>query len=217
MIPSTWIAALLFLLFVAPGLVFDLLSDRRRTLSSESTFREISRVALASTVFSGIVLIILLAILQFMRPSWLPELPRLITDGIPYAREHVWAIAWTLLAGTAASVILATATHLILVKARGGAPIRQRSAWTRIFRDDVPKGKYPYVRARLDDGTIYAGQLQDYSSDLTLDDRELVLRPPHLRVKRTGGDWQAAPDQVERIAIRGVDIRSISVTYWPDE
>ena len=46
-----WGSALAFLLFVAPGIAFDLLSRRRRAAADESTFREVSRVALSNLVF----------------------------------------------------------------------------------------------------------------------------------------------------------------------
>ena len=50
--PDGWGSALVFLLFVAPGIVFDLL-EVLRAGAHESAFREASRVALSSLVFSG--------------------------------------------------------------------------------------------------------------------------------------------------------------------
>jgi Family of unknown function (DUF6338) len=47
-VPGSWLSVLLFFLLVAPGLVFDLLSQRRRAGSPESGFREVSRVVLSS-------------------------------------------------------------------------------------------------------------------------------------------------------------------------
>src|SRR5688572_19801907 len=52
MTPEGWGSALAFLLFVAPGIAFDLLSRTRRAAAGESTFREVSRVALSSLAFS---------------------------------------------------------------------------------------------------------------------------------------------------------------------
>ena len=40
------------MLFVAPGIVFDLLSRSRRVGADESAFREVSRVALSSLLLS---------------------------------------------------------------------------------------------------------------------------------------------------------------------
>lgn len=48
MIPGTWLAVILFLIVIAPGLFFDLLGTRRRVAVAESAFREIGRVALGS-------------------------------------------------------------------------------------------------------------------------------------------------------------------------
>jgi MFS family permease len=54
MVPASWLAVLFFLLFVAPGLLFDLLSEKRCAGIAQSGFREISRVVLASILFSAI-------------------------------------------------------------------------------------------------------------------------------------------------------------------
>ena len=56
MIPNTTGAVLAFFLFVAPGLLFDLLSERRRAGIPETSFREASRVVLASTAFTTLAL-----------------------------------------------------------------------------------------------------------------------------------------------------------------
>jgi len=50
-VPSSWLSVVLFFLFIAPGLLLDLLSEQRRAGFSESAFREISRILLASLVF----------------------------------------------------------------------------------------------------------------------------------------------------------------------
>lgn len=215
MLPATWVAALLFLLFVVPGLTYDLLSDRRRSLGAESTFREISRVMLASTAFTGITIVAIQAASQLLDPVWPVRPTKLLSDGGRYAATVATPLAWTVVAATGTATTLAVATHLIRANMSGGATIRQRSAWTRAFSHDCPPGKYPYVRVRLESGAQYSGRLQDYSSDLELEDRELVLTPPWLKVKPPEGDWQKVPSDVERIILRGALATSITVTYWP--
>jgi hypothetical protein len=51
-IPSTTAALVGFLFFVAPGLVWELTRERREPPREGSTFRDASRVALASVVFT---------------------------------------------------------------------------------------------------------------------------------------------------------------------
>ena len=173
MVPASWLTALLFILFVAPGLLFDLLSERRRVGANESTFREISRVVLASVAFSGTSLATLAAFRQTLAPRWLTDPAALLRDGPRYAAANYQVLAWTLALGVALSLFLAVASHLLLARRDGGAPIRQRSAWTRVFKADRPTGTFPYARIRLEDDSVYAGKVQDYTPDLELADREM--------------------------------------------
>jgi hypothetical protein len=217
MVPGSWLAVLLFFLLVAPGLAFDLLSQRRRTAVSESTFREISRVILASIAFSGVALAILATVRATIEPMWLPDPAALLRDGARYAKANYQALAWTLVAGVIFSVTLAGITHLILARIAGGARIRQRSAWTRVFKADCPPARFPYARIRLDDGSVYAGKVQDYSPDIETADREIVLGPPFLRSKIGDGALTDIPKVYERVVIPGSAIRAISVAYWPED
>lgn len=214
--PLTWVAALLFLLFIVPGLVFDMLSERRRVLSSESTFRELSRVALASVAFSGTSITLFLIGTQTIRPTWLPDPARLLRDGITYAAGNYHLLAWTAIGIVLLAVLMAIAIHLLLSRVKGGGPISQRSSWTRVLRDDCPNGKKPYAKLRFDDGSACAGFVQDYTPDIEIEDREIVLRPPHLKVKPANGALRDVPVHVERIVIKGADVRTLYVSYWPD-
>ena len=54
MVPTTWLSVLFFFRFVALGTLFLLLSKRRRKTIADSAFVEISRVVLASLVFTGL-------------------------------------------------------------------------------------------------------------------------------------------------------------------
>lgn len=216
MAPATWLGVLLFVLFIAPGLLFDLLTERRRTGASESTFREISRVVLASIAFSGAGLAILLALRQLFMPGWLIDPDTFVRDGARYASGNYQVISLTLVLGVSIALALAIISHFALARG-GGARIRKRSAWTRVFKDDRPKNTFPYARIRLDDGSIYSGRVQDFTADLELDDRELVLRPPFLRAKIGDGALTALPDYVERVVISGSKVQALSVIYWPEQ
>jgi hypothetical protein len=71
-VPSSWLSVVLFFLFIAPGLLLDLLSEQRRAGFSESAFREISRILLASIVFSGFAFSVL-AIVREVQPERMPD------------------------------------------------------------------------------------------------------------------------------------------------
>ena len=54
MLPSTFLGLLLFLWLITPGFLYNLLAARRRIVQPASTFQEITRVVLASALFSGV-------------------------------------------------------------------------------------------------------------------------------------------------------------------
>lgn len=114
MVPASWLGVLLFVLLVVPGLVFDILSERRQVGPSESTFREISRVVVASIGFSGAILLFLALIRIFVSPTWLPDPGRLAREGSRYATLHYQSLAWTFEAGVLLSTMLAVSTHYAL-------------------------------------------------------------------------------------------------------
>lgn len=219
MVPSTWLTVLLFLVFVAPGLVFDLLSGRRRAGASESAFREISRVVFAGTIFSGVALLVLSGLRARYQPGWIVDPGALLRDGSKYAIANYQAIAETLGAGFGISVGLVLAWHLTLDVFTKGSSIRQRSAWTQAIRFDPPKDHYAYARVRLEDGTIYAGKVRSFTPDIETSDREIALSQPHLKTRRkdsTNG-LKSLPPEYQRIIIPGSAIAAVVISYLPKD
>lgn len=214
MTPTGWLSAVLFLLFVAPGLLFDLLSERRRASVEESSFREASRVALSSLVFTTAAWAILWLVGK-IRPTLVPNVAELVSKPGAYTRLHYELLAWTVAAAFLLALFLAWAWNGYLGRRAGGQTIRSQSAWTKVFRRDVPQGAEPHVRVRLDDGLVYMGRLADFSPDFAHEDRELILAPP-LFVASGDADFEEVPEDVQRVVIRGTAVRSLSVEYWPE-
>jgi hypothetical protein len=213
MVPGSWLSVLLFFLLVAPGLLFDLLSERRRAGFSESAFREVSRVVLGSLAFSGFAFA-LLAIVRIIHPAWMPDPRRLLDSQDSYAKDHYRLILRTLVLQESLALTAAWRWHVFLARKQGGATIRPVSAWTQVFKRDCPKGHDAYVRVRLEGGVIYSGLVANFSSDLEVDERELILAPPVA--SRTGENpLTAVPVQYQRVVIRGSAIEVISVEYRP--
>jgi hypothetical protein len=212
-VPSSWLSVVLFFLFIAPGLLLDLLSEQRRAGFSESAFREISRIVLASLVFSGFALSVL-AIVREVQPEWMPDPRRLLDPKDPYAKDHYLLILRTLVLQGSLALTAAWAWHLVLAWRQGGATIRQVSAWTQVFKRDCPKGHDAHVRVRLEGGIIYSGLVANFSSDLAVDGRELVLAPP-IASKTGENQMTAVPGQYQRVVIRGSAIEVMSVEYRP--
>jgi hypothetical protein len=212
MVPSTWLTVVLFLLLVSPGLLFDLLAARRRTGAVESAFHETSRIVLASLGFTVVALAILAAV-GAATSGLLPDPKGLLDPDGVYLADH-WP---TVIGALAAESVLAHGAvllaHWLLVR-RNGATIRPVSAWTALFRRDLPAGHRPYVRLRLTGGIVYTGSVLSFTSDLPLADRELVLGPP-LFSKMGDGTLSALPPGYRRVLIRGAMIETMAVQYRP--
>lgn len=202
MIPQTLGALIAFLTLVAPGIVFELLRERRRAGRAESAFREASRVALGSIAFSMAASLLLLGI---------QGLSQLIFDGGPfvdlaalsastgYARQHVHVIVVTLVVELALACTLALTLDIWLARRKQEiTSVRQQTAWHEVFRGDRPKGAIPWVHVRLTDGTSFYGYLRSYVASGNPDEREIVLEGEGLTYV---GNPFSGGETVEKVTI----------------
>ena len=209
---STWLSVLFFFLFVAPGTTFDLQSRRRRATYEESALLEASRIILASLVFTGFALVVLLLVRE-ARPSWTPEPRRLIAqDGMAYFRDNYPLVLGSVAVGAGLACAAAWGANLLLAKRQGGATISPISAWTQTVRRDCPAGHDTYARVRLDDGSVYWGLVANFSSNLDVEGRELVLAQP-LQSRVGDADLAPVPKRYQRVILRGDTIRVLSIEY----
>jgi hypothetical protein len=213
-VPGSWLSVLLFVVLVAPGLLFDLLSDRRRAGFLESTFREISRVVLASFFFSVLAFSVLVA-LRTVEPDWMPDPRRLLGSSRAYVQDQYRLILRALLIQAGLALLFALLAHLWLAQ-RQGAGIRRASAWTQIFKTSRPAGGAPYARVRLKSGYVYTGFVGYFSPDFDQDARELILLPP-LYVKPPNGEkLTVVPAEHACVILRDAEIDMLTVQYRPD-
>jgi hypothetical protein len=211
--PDGWSAALAFLLFVAPGIVFDLLSRRRRVEVDESAFREASRIALWSLLFSlpasAIVVYISTRVHRVTRVAG-----RLASgDVVPISADGL-TILLVMLAELVLACGIAGITHLVLSRRSKSCDIRLVSAWTKAFRFDRPADHDVYVRAKLTSGSVWTGRVVSFTPDLELENRELVLAPPLFSRGKTGDLTPLSPDY-HRVVLPASQIASLNVAYYP--
>ncbi|QKV77805.1 DUF6338 family protein [Amycolatopsis sp. Hca4] len=213
MIPGTWLAVVLFLIVVAPGLFFDLLGARRRVEAAESAFREFGRVALGSLGFTLVTLVLLLGV-RWLFPRLFFDPRAMLLGGNTYLADHYGQVILTIVAATVVSHLLAFGLHKLLAR-RTGEAFRKVSAWGMAFRDGVPAGHAVFVRVRLTSGLVYTGQVENFTADLAAADRELLLTKP-LAVKPDGdSSLTPLPAAYDRVLLRGSEIEVISVEYRP--
>lgn len=216
MIPTTIVQFFLFLVLVAPGLLFELLRERRRPAIEETAFREASRIALASVVFNLAALAVL-AIIHLIHSRWLPSPAAWLAHPGTYARSHYVVIVWAVVAELALAIGFVALIDQTRRKRSGN--IRSGGIWFQLFRADRPDNTVPWVSLRLTDGAEIAGFLLYYVSADDPAIREIALKP---NVEGTGLQLRKSADgPVERlndwsrIVIRGDQISYFKVKYLP--
>jgi Family of unknown function (DUF6338) len=210
MIPNNAATVIVFFLLVAPGIVFQMLRARWRPAVTESVFRETSRILLASTACT-LLAIMALSILRLTWPSSMPDPGAWLRDGQSYFLSHYRLVARSVLLAVLLSFgIAALASWLMSRKAKG--ELRPVSTWFQLFRVRVPEDARPYVRVRLKSGEVYGGSVIDYSEDVALADRELVLGPPLSR-RVESEETTVLDDAWQRVVIAGADIEVMWVSY----
>jgi hypothetical protein len=207
-------AVLGFLGLVAPGLVYELLREKRRPAITETAFREAARVALTSLIFTGISLA-LLTIIRLALPLYLPDPGAWLREGANYARRAFWPITLGLAVEVTLACSLAVLTHVVLNKSGiGQARIQSGSIWYHVLRGDRPKAaKNVLLRLRLSDGTRVKGVMRWYTQGEKLDDQELALGGAGLELAPPEGDFAPIGEQADFLVVRGDRIVAMSGVY----
>jgi Family of unknown function (DUF6338) len=202
------------LIFVAPGILFEILRERRRPGLEETSFREASRIALSSVAFS-LSALLALSLVRLSRPAWMPDPGEWLRLGNGYLKGHYRLIGRAAFLEVGGACVLSLLLSEVLSRTGHGlASIRPISSWYHCFRVERPENTVPYVTVRLKDGTQYMGTLAHYSPDPKMEDRELTLKPPFL--KRKGlHDIQAADIATDwqRIIIAAASIDVLTIAY----
>lgn len=213
MVPTTWLAVLFYTLLVAPGLLYDLLAERRRVRANESVFREASRTVLASLVIS-VAAFSILAIVRSVHPAWMPDSGQLFANSAGYVAGHYRLILRTLLIEGGIALGIAGGLQWMRLR-RVRSRLRPISTWTKVFREECPPGYVPHVQVRLSNGITYIGRVGYFTADLESSDRELILVPP-LYVKRPDSNMKDMAPEWQRVVVSGDSLESMVVQYRPD-
>lgn len=197
-----------FLLLIAPGLLFQLLQERKRPGVTDSAFRETARVALTSLALSSAAFVTL-ALLSAVLPTLVVDLSAWLRDGTRYAASNLPTIirSVVLQVGLACGLAVAAASF-----SRFGGSITDTGVWFQVFRKEARKGTIPWLLVRLEDGSELFGYLSSYAVQVA-EDRELVLKGPALQHRRAGSRELVTLDQWERVVVRGSSITYLCVQH----
>lgn len=215
MAPSGWVSVVLFIFFIAPGLLFEQLASKRRAAIKESAFRETSRIVLASLWFSAVG-VAAVGLVGLAGHRIVPPPAELLADPGLFLRHHYWSVARGLGIAFFVAFVAVYVTHGILAW-RSDTRLRTTSMWRDTFRPaGLETNSIPFVRVKLTDGSFVLGYVRDYSAEVELADRELVLRPPLF----TQGKDESSPSPLgepwQRMILRGSTVERIDVFLHKD-
>jgi hypothetical protein len=214
-IPETIGALVAFLGLIAPGVAYELLREKRRPSIEETAFREASRTALTSLVFTT-GSIALLAGVHAVSPDAVLDAAAWIEHGKKYVSANVGLVGRTLLIELGLALALATIADRLFRRSAPGQ-ISPGSVWFQLFRQRRPAGATPWLHVRLDDETEIWGFVGDYSADQRLENRELTIRGPKLQYRRRGDTTNEALSSWSSILLRGDSIVWMKVAYVADD
>ncbi len=203
MIPSTTAAVVGFLFFVAPGLVWELQQERQRPPRDGSTFREVSRVALASVIFTSSATVLLAGLRALF--GVLLDPGAWLRTGDHYLQREYRIIAVTAVAEVSLACGLAYATS------RPWRTATQRPEgvlW--ILLNTTVTGTRRRVSVRLDDGMVYTGNFSRLD-DGPRDEGFLELQPPLVGTK--GGGEAREVEFYQRLAVPLANVRDVFVEW----
>jgi Family of unknown function (DUF6338) len=187
-LPESTSSAILLAVLVVPGLIFELLRERRRPAINKTGFRELTWIVLTSVVFGGMSLAALAIVGKLFSPSWLVDLGEW-SDNTSYVRDHTSAVVvsvsvQTILAASLAWIADSSATPIgRRVSARGsqaksrlgkklGSASSDRTQrvtphsvwWTAFMGPSKPIGSTVLVDARLRSGKTLSGVLAAHTT-----------------------------------------------------
>jgi hypothetical protein len=211
-IPETFGALLAFLGLVAPGLVYRTVIQRRRPERNDSTFVEISRVALTSLVF-GLGSLAILWLLQRSAGLAVPDAAAWLEKGTTYAADNLGKVFAGLVGEVAVACALAAVAGLIVTR-KSKSRFREDTVWGSVFRRYRPTGFFPWVYVRLDNDIEFWGYERAHDARDKAEVRELVLAGTTLKRKLPSErDWQPIGDNWDVVVINADHIRFMQIIY----
>jgi hypothetical protein len=234
MIPQTILSVVLFLGLIAPGLLQQLLWERRHPSLDQTAFREASRTALTSLLFSGLACFVII-LLRIFEIGWVMDPGAYLRDPKAYTSQHYNLLIWTIILEVSLALLLVMLVHFLPVwiaklppKLTGGwvGPtstygVMTGGIWFEILRKRVPKDTEVWVSLRLTDGSQVSGYVSHYTSSAKAENREIAVQKPKnfgdMTIRDTklvspkrylGRNW-------EYIIVRGDEITCMEVSYQP--
>ena len=214
MIADGWTGFFLFLLLVAPGLVYGLTSRQWRVPWKESSFTEASRVALASIAFSTVGIVAVVAAWRLF-PLLRFDIDRFLLDEeyrVQSAGRGLTLVVVSTALACAAAWAWSARDHRKADKSGQALRLTADPAWVTAFRTAAPPGHNAYVKVALLNGAAWLGWVATYTAEFE-NSRAMILAGP-LAYREAGESLAKNLDpKWDRVVIEAEQIAWISVQY----
>jgi hypothetical protein len=208
MIPSSVPAFFGFLFLVAPGVAYEIHRERRRPALQESAFREASRVALWSLIFTTAA-VSALSLIRLAVPQYLPNLRTWLTDQ-EYAKAHLSSIGAFIVLEVALSQIMAWIVAGAIGRHDRGR-IHQGDIWHKVFAADVPRNREVQALI-LTRNAEYRGTVVGYTVNADTSNREVELMHATFRMRHEQ-ETKYLPEPFDRVVVASTAIEEMWLHY----
>jgi hypothetical protein len=216
MIPTTFGAFIAFLGLIAPGLVFQLRRESGLPGYEESAFRELSRVALTSLIFTLMSLAVLAGLryagLRYAWPQAFVDPRAWLALGNGYLEGHLVTVAATFASEVFLSCVLALGAAYVTAR-HGRGHLSPSGVWYQVLRRDRPVGTRPWLTLHLADGTELSGLLRHYTETRVLQNQEIAIGGPQMTLRSATGSVSEIGAECDAVIVRGDCVQYITVRY----
>lgn len=228
--PSTVLGLVLFLCFITPGLIFELLRERSRPARQYSVLRETSVVVVASVSFTVPAVLLLLLIRSYinrrspdLENRWFPHFYALARAPAQYSASHLTQVVFFILATIALAGLLALVADQTLCQVYpSSGEVRNNPL---LF--DVLDGPYRPANAKsviaaveLKNGAIIHGAILGHESKTDQTLAWLALRRHSqidYAIRKPDGNLVDIPPQWRYILIPGDEVHTINASFSAKE
>lgn len=204
MIPNSFGTVIAFLLFIAPGAIWQWWRSRYRSSAKETFLTETARAALISIAAS------MAAALLTAQWTWIPIFKRnpvgssaIDTASMNFTLDVLIAILIN------AAIACALTWIVALICWHGPPTVTSMNVWTRTFSSF---GSRPYLIVELTDGTAWKGYYVSHDLDIDSSTKNLAIGRPLLAKNSASGGFKAN-DNASLVILKEDSIKTIQAIF----
>jgi hypothetical protein len=216
-LPTTLFALILFICFVTPGFIFEMLRERHRPSRSYSVLRETSIIVVSSVAFALPAILILVELHTLHFPGF-PDLQQLAEQPAKYSATHLTAVVWLIVGSVFFAVMMAVALDLALQRKQPARVVTREPAWSEVLigKARPPDKEAAIVTIELMNGASIGGAVHSHGLNNNNELDWIVLqRHPKwpLKVRARNGKVDEVNKDWAYYMVPAAQIRVATVAY----